>query len=156
MFSCVSPCRLVYIFTDVSKRRCTEHLQGQAITRRDGPEDLSDNPHRSEKSHCCQPRLLIAMFHPPVYGDPEFNTFSVSLHSVTNLFCGAATQREPWPHSFTHNDAPQSVGLIWTSDQLVAETCTWQHTTLRTDKYQRLRWDSNPQSQPASGRRPTP
>jgi len=22
----------------------------------------------------------------------------------------------------THNDAPQSVGLLWTSDQLVAET----------------------------------
>jgi len=35
------------------------------------------------------------------------------------------------PHSqdlffwITHNDAPQSVGLIWTSDQLVAETSTW-------------------------------
>jgi hypothetical protein len=24
----------------------------------------------------------------------------------------------------THNDAPQSVGLLWTSDQLVAETST--------------------------------
>jgi hypothetical protein len=29
----------------------------------------------------------------------------------------------------THNDAPQSVGLLWASDQLVAETSTWQHTT---------------------------
>ena len=28
-----------------------------------------------------------------------------------------------------------SVGLLWTSDQLVAETSTWQHTTLTTDKY---------------------
>jgi hypothetical protein len=28
----------------------------------------------------------------------------------------------------TNNDAPQSVGLIWTSDQPVAETSTWQHT----------------------------
>ena len=27
------------------------------------------------------------------------------------------------------------VGLLWTSDQLVAETCTWQHTTLTTDMY---------------------
>jgi len=26
------------------------------------------------------------------------------------------------------NDAPQSAGLLWTSDQLVAETSTWQHT----------------------------
>jgi hypothetical protein len=33
----------------------------------------------------------------------------------------------------TYNDAPQSVGLLWTSDQLVAETSTWQHTTLTTD-----------------------
>jgi hypothetical protein len=24
----------------------------------------------------------------------------------------------------THNDAPQSVGLLWTSDQFVAETST--------------------------------
>jgi hypothetical protein len=24
----------------------------------------------------------------------------------------------------THNDAPQSVGLLWTSDQLVAKTST--------------------------------
>jgi hypothetical protein len=30
----------------------------------------------------------------------------------------------------THNDAPQSAGLNWTSDQLVAETSTWQHTNI--------------------------
>jgi hypothetical protein len=53
----------------------------------------------------------------------------------------------------THNDASQSVGLLWTSDQLGAQTSTWQHTT---DKYPCLRWDSNPRSQQASGRRPTP
>ena len=52
--------------------------------------------------------------------------------------CGAAAQRGPWlPHSggflITHNEASQSVGLLWTSDQLVAETCTWQHTTLKTN-----------------------
>jgi len=28
--------------------------------------------------------------------------------------------------SRSHSDAPQSVGLLWTSDQLVAETSTWQ------------------------------
>jgi hypothetical protein len=32
----------------------------------------------------------------------------------------------------THNDAPQSVGLLWTGDQSVAETSNWQHTT-KTD-----------------------
>ena len=30
--------------------------------------------------------------------------------------------------SRSHNDAAQSVGLLWTSDQLVAETSTRQHT----------------------------
>ena len=58
--------------------------------------------------------------------------------------------------SRAHNDAPQSVGLLWTSDQPVAETSTWQHTTLTTDKHSWPRWNSNPQSQQASGRRPTP
>ena len=55
----------------------------------------------------------------------------------------------------TH-DAPQSVRLLWTSDQLVAETSTWQHTTLTPDKHPCPRSDSNPQSQQASGHRPTP
>ena len=76
------------------------------------------------------------------------------------FFCGAATQRGSWPpHSWgfyiTHNDAPQSVGLLWTSDQLVAKTSTWHHTTLTTDRHPCPRWDSNPRSQQANGRRPT-
>jgi hypothetical protein len=35
----------------------------------------------------------------------------------------------------TQNDAPQSVGFLWTSDQSVAETSTWQHSTITTDKH---------------------
>ena len=31
--------------------------------------------------------------------------------------------------SRTHSDTPHSVGFLWTSDQLVAETSTWQHNT---------------------------
>ena len=31
------------------------------------------------------------------------------------------------------NHAPNSVGLLLTSDQIVAENCTWHHTTLTTD-----------------------
>jgi len=54
-----------------------------------------------------------------------------------------------------HNDAPQSVGLLWSSDQLVAETSTWQHTTLTTNKHPYPRLDSNTRSQQARGRRPT-
>ena len=49
---------------------------------------------------------------------------------------------DPWPpHSWgfwiTQNDAPHSVELLWTSDRLVAETSTWQHTTLTTDIHAR-------------------
>ena len=43
------------------------------------------------------------------------------------------------PHSrgfwITHNETPQSVGLLWMSDQPVAQTSTWQHTTLTTDRH---------------------
>jgi hypothetical protein len=44
-------------------------------------------------------------------------------------FSDSAAQRGLWPPRsrdfvITHNDAPQSVGLLWTSDQLVAETFT--------------------------------
>jgi len=56
-----------------------------------------------------------------------------------------------WCFQITHNDAAQSAGLLWTSDQLVAETSTWQHTTLTTEKYPCPRWDLNPRSQQASG-----
>ena len=73
---------------------------------------------------------------------------------------GATAPSGPGPrHSrgfqITHSDAPQSVGLLWTSDQLVAETSTRQHTTLTTNKTAMPRWDSNLQSQQASGRRPS-
>jgi hypothetical protein len=44
----------------------------------------------------------------------------------------------------------------WTSDQLVAETSTWQHKTLTADKHPYRRRDSNPHFQQASGRRATP
>jgi len=66
-----------------------------------------------------------------------------------------------WPprvrgYWITHSDASQSVGLLWTNDQCVAETSTWQHTTLTIDKLPWPGWDSNPRSQQTSGRRPTP
>ena len=86
----------------------------------------------------------------------------LSILLRNSFFCGATVPPSPPsgpgpPHSrgfsITHNDAPQSVGLLWTSDQLVAETSTWQHTTLTTDKHPYPWWNSNPQSQQASGHR---
>jgi hypothetical protein len=38
-----------------------------------------------------------------------------------------------WGFFIMHNDTLQSVGLLWTNNQAVAETSTWQHTTLTTD-----------------------
>jgi hypothetical protein len=77
------------------------------------------------------------------------------------VFSGSASQSGLWPPRprgflITHNDAPQSVQLVWTSDQLVAETSTWQHTIHTTDKHPCSWWDSNPWSQQASGRSATP
>jgi len=56
----------------------------------------------------------------------------------------------------TYKDAPHSAGLLWTSDQLVAETSSLQHTTFTTNRQLCFRWDSNPESQKGSGRKPTP
>jgi hypothetical protein len=49
--------------------------------------------------------------------------------------------------SRSHSDTPRSVGFLWTSDQPVAETSIWQHTTLTRDRRPCFRLDSNPQSQ---------
>jgi hypothetical protein len=46
------------------------------------------------------------------------------------------------------------VGLLWASDQSVAETSTWQHTTLTKDRHPCPRRDSNPQVSAAAN--PTP
>jgi hypothetical protein len=35
---------------------------------------------------------------------------------------------------WSHSDTPQLVVLLWTSDLPVAETSTWQYTTLTRDK----------------------
>jgi hypothetical protein len=45
------------------------------------------------------------------------------------IFCGSVAQRGLWPPRsrgclITHNDAPQSIGFLRKSDQLVAETST--------------------------------
>jgi len=49
--------------------------------------------------------------------------------------------------SWSHSDIPQSLRLLWMSDQPDAETCTWQHTTLTRDKLPCPRQGSNPASE---------
>jgi hypothetical protein len=75
------------------------------------------------------------------FSSPPYVPYATHISSSLTFFfspCGAAAQRGPWPpHSWgfliTHNDASHTVGLLWTSDRLVAETSTWQHTTLTTN-----------------------
>ena len=55
-----------------------------------------------------------------------------------------------------HNNTPQLVGLLWTGDRLDVETSILQHTTLTIGRPPYPSWNSNPQSQQASGRRPSP
>jgi hypothetical protein len=54
---------------------------------------------------------------------------NINIHVTTANFSGSAAQRGLWPPRsrsllITQNDAPQSVAILWTSDQLVAETST--------------------------------
>jgi len=89
-----------------------------------------------------------------------FNNFNNYLLLRTKLFdCGAAAQNRPGsPHSWdfyiTHNDAPLSVEILWTSDQLITQAPTWQLTTHTWDNRPCLRRDSNPHSQHTSDLRP--
>jgi len=55
-----------------------------------------------------------------------------------HFFLGATAPCGPGPPhlrslEITQNDAPKSVGLLWTSDRSVAEISTWWHTT-QTDR----------------------
>ena len=93
----------------------------------------------------------------------HFNTQLVSLHGAHSLhsviFLGRYSQNRAEGTSFLRfldHTQPHThpVGLPWTSDQLEAEAATY--TIHNTHNRRRSTRDSNPQSQKASGRRPTP
>jgi hypothetical protein len=53
--------------------------------------------------------------------------YTFCIHLLLYIFSGSAAQGGLLISRgllITHNDAPQSVGLLWTSDQSVAETST--------------------------------
>ena len=84
------------------------------------------------------------------------------VHFLCNYIFFSMVQQPPMRQgllifevSRSHSDTLQSVEILLTSDQPNAATTTWQHTTLTTDRHPCPQWDSNPQSQQASGRRPT-
>jgi hypothetical protein len=60
------------------------------------------------------------------YGAPALNA---DEYSPFFIFPGSTAQCGLWPPRsrgflITHNDAPQLLGTLWTSDQLAAETST--------------------------------
>ena len=98
-------------------------------------------------------------------------TVSGSSDSFTLIFfflwrCGPTRAMTSFLRFLDHTQrhTTVSVGLLWTSDQPVAKTSTWQHTTLtterqtdrQTDRHPCPRQDSKPQSQQGSSHRSTP
>jgi hypothetical protein len=93
---------------------------------------LSPNPRLTLDSHSIS--LLFLQIFISV-SEVLIKDLSVLVKGLIFFFNGATYLRGKGPpHSrgflITHNDAPQSVGLPWTSDKPVTETYTWQHTTL--------------------------
>jgi len=52
-------------------------------------------------------------------------------------------------------DTPHSIGLLWTRDRFAVENSTWQYRIFTRKRHPWPQRDSNPQSQEASGLRPT-
>jgi len=76
----------------------------------------------------------------PIFSNLPVQRMKIQCPQKLQFFCARArqppgSQGPPNSRGFyiTHNDAPKSVGFLWTSDQFVAETSTWQHTTLTTN-----------------------
>ena len=90
---------------------------------------------------------------------PEIIYFSYIVFCVTCATAPPTSGPGPLPYrglQITHNNAPHSIELLWASDQLDAETSTWKHTSVTTDRHFCTRRDSNTKSQQATGRSPTP
>ena len=103
-------------------------------------------------------RFLQSTFSMIIYIYVFTSPVNISLRTVLSFleffFLRLDSPIRAWASSFRRGfmvtqilDTPQSVGLLWTRDQLVAETSTWQHTTLTRDRHPCPRWNSNPRSQ---------
>jgi hypothetical protein len=57
----------------------------------------------------------------------SLHTFFVSFRSPSLFYLLTAGVEVVYFHLITLRHAPQSVGLLWTTDRPVAETSTWQH-----------------------------
>ena len=82
----------------------------------------------------------------------KISLFLCPFHFQSDLFYPLTAGVESCCCIWSHSDTPHSVGLLCTSDRPVAETFTWQHTTLTRD-IPAPRRDSNSQSQQARDHR---
>ena len=81
-------------------------------------------------------KLLKVTYFSGQKASPRFSIFPFMFLFVCLFVCLFFAQQPPSGPGpsrsrgflISHNDAPQSVGLLWTSDQLVAETSTNQHS----------------------------
>jgi len=76
-----------------------------------------------------------------------------SMYSWFIFSCGAATQRWPWLHTQRHSTVGRIPPDEWSARR---RDLYLQHADLTTDKHRCIRRNSIPQSQQASGRKPTP
>jgi len=85
--------------------------------------------------------------------------YAVLRNTKGNLFVwGPSRAMAPhsWGFHITHNDASRTtVGRTPLDKWSARHRDFWIHTTLTTERKPCPRWDSNPQSQQPSGRRPT-
>jgi len=122
------------------------HIQPIGVTR---PQNTTLTQHKDMIVLCCWSHAgWSALWSSDCYSkivifvSLRFHTFLLII--LTCLFVFGATAPPPAhcpgpPHSrgfwITHNDAPQSVGIVCTDDQLVAQNSTRQHTTLTTTNH---------------------
>ena len=104
------------------------------------------NPLNAELNPICHFLALLGVHH----------FLHVSRIRVKSLTLGLLMSYIYMEHLFLmfrdHTQRRTTVGRTPLDEwQLVADTFTWEHTTLTTDKYPCPRWDSNPRSQQASG-----
>jgi len=84
----------------------------------------------------------LKKFYVPISLRRYFNKKTKSGVKISFFFVFLLAQRPssgPGRLSFktsrSHSGTPQSVRLLWTSDQPDAQTTTWQHTTLTRDRH---------------------
>ena len=65
----------------------------------------------------------------------QHTTLSKTFIHRTPLDEGSAGRRDLYLTTHNTHNRQTSIGLLWTRDQPVAETSTWQHTTLTKDRH---------------------